>query len=185
MTPGFNTRKSAQIAAFFAREAGGTIAVLKLVKLIYLADRENLELYDFPITGDTLVSMTHGPANSDTLDCINGKAAEHGDWEEFVADRDGHDVRVARPVTDEDLDELSRAELGTLASTWRRFGKMTKYEIRNWTHENLPEWQDPNGSSVPIPYSKIFALFGRSDPVDLERALHSERSLRASFAAAY
>src|SRR6266480_1606796 len=49
MRPWFNVRKAAQMAAFFAKQEGGTINVLKLVKLVYLANRAAMEKYDFPL----------------------------------------------------------------------------------------------------------------------------------------
>jgi Protein of unknown function (DUF4065) len=60
----FNVKKAAQVAAFFALKQGGQIHVLKLTKLVYLSDREFMDRYDIPITGDKLVSMDHGPVNS-------------------------------------------------------------------------------------------------------------------------
>ena len=40
---GYDVKKAAQVAAFFAIEAGGKINILKLTKLMYLADRDHLE----------------------------------------------------------------------------------------------------------------------------------------------
>lgn len=45
----FNVRKAAQVIAFLARERGGSINYITVVKLAYLADRRFLELYDLPI----------------------------------------------------------------------------------------------------------------------------------------
>jgi uncharacterized phage-associated protein len=68
MTPvWYNARKAAQVAAFFAKAQGGKINVLKLVKLIYLADRLALETFEHPILEDKFVSMDHGPVNSITF----------------------------------------------------------------------------------------------------------------------
>src|SRR6478672_1543419 len=36
--PGYNVRKAAQVTAFFAKKEGGAIEVLKVAKLLYLAD---------------------------------------------------------------------------------------------------------------------------------------------------
>lgn len=183
MTPWFNVKKAAQTAAFFAREEGGNINVLKLVKLIYIADRKNMEKYDFPITGDRLVSMDHGPVNSITLNYING-LVDRGAWEAFITDRNQYQVGVVRALSDEDLDELSAAELGTLKEVWNEFGKLTKYQIRDWTHKNCPEWEDPNGSSEPIPYARIFKYLGKENAVELEENIEIERNLRATLASA-
>ncbi|MGA9893403.1 MAG: type II toxin-antitoxin system antitoxin SocA domain-containing protein, partial [Xanthobacteraceae bacterium] len=70
--PGYNVRKAAQITAFFAKKEGGSIAVLKVAKLLYLADREFMAAYDLPMLFDELVSMPHGPVTSNTLNYING-----------------------------------------------------------------------------------------------------------------
>ena len=34
---------------------------------------------------------------------------------------------------------------------------MDPFVLRDWTHDpkNLPEWEDPNGSSFPIPIRRI------------------------------
>lgn len=180
----FNVRKAAQVVAFFARAQGGSINVLKLVKLVYLADRENLNRYEFPILNDQLVSMQHGPVNSATFDCINGSAQDDADWDEFVNDRARHMVGVARAFDDDDLDELSEAELETLQHVWGEFGHMGKWEIRDWTHKHVPEWEDPNGSSYVIPYGRIFKYLGKDDPDELEERIKSEHALMESFALA-
>jgi uncharacterized phage-associated protein len=55
------------MAAFFAKKEGDVIPVLKLTKLLYLADREALARYGEPITYDLPVSMEHGPVLSRAL----------------------------------------------------------------------------------------------------------------------
>ena len=183
MTPWFNARKVAQVVAFFAREQGGAINVLKLTKLVYLADRRNMEKYDFPITGDNLVSMDHGPVNSITYNCINGMEVDRGDWEQFVTDRAGYEVGLAREqLSDDDLDELSDAEIETLRETWAKFGNMSKYGIRDWTHDNCPEWEDPKGSSASIPFSRVFKYLGKAHSDELESDIRAERTIRQVFA---
>jgi uncharacterized phage-associated protein len=179
----FNVRKAAQIAAFFADSHGGRINVLKLAKLIYIADRTNMQQYDFPISGDKLVSMDHGPVNSITLDYIKGFAKEDAAaWSEFMTDLAGYEVGLSRPITEADLDELSEAELGTLKAVWHDFGHMTKYELRDWTHDNCPEWEDPDGSSYPIPYERVFKFLGKTHAEELAKRVEEERRLRATLA---
>lgn len=179
----FNTRKAAQVVAFFAREQGGEINVLKLAKLIYVADRTHMERYDVPICGDELVSMDHGPVNSITLNCVNGLESNRDGWEEFVTDRALHDVGAAKKFVDTDFDQLSRAELKTLRDVWTRFGGMTKYQIRDWTHKNCKEWEDPHGSSKPIPYGRVFKFLGKDNAEELEARVLDERNLRVAIAA--
>ena len=182
MTPWFNARKVAQVVAFFARQQGGSINVLKLTKLVYLADRRNMQKFDFPITGDNLVSMDHGPVNSITYSCIGGMESDRGDWETFVTDRTGYEVGLAGEFTDLQLDELSDAELETLHEVWSEFGSMGKYALRDWTHKNCPEWEDPKGSSASIPFSRVFKYLGKEDAEYLEQTIRTDRKLRQIFA---
>ena len=163
--PGYNVRKAAQVIAFFAIKEGGNINVLKLAKLVYLADRRFIEKYDSPILYDRLVSMPHGPANSLTLDYVKGYIEEDREnWDHFISDRAGYDVGLSNPELQEaDLTELSRAEIAVLTEAWKRFGHMTQYQLRNYTHEHCLEWEDPQGSSVPIPYERVLKYLGK-DP---------------------
>ena len=178
---GFSIRKAAQVVAFFARAQGGKINVLKLVKLVYLSDREFMDQYGEPMLYDRMVSMDHGPVNSTTLNLINGLSADDQSWSEFVGTREGNDIALAHGVTDAQLDELSVAELKVLRHVWVRFGRMGKYEVRDYTHKNCPEWEDPNGTSTPIPYARIFKFLGKDNAKSLARNIEETRSLGAIF----
>lgn len=179
----FNIRKAAQVSAYFALREGGAINVLKLTKLVYLADRRFMQLYDAPLLDDELVSMDHGPVNSITYDCINGNQADRVEWSGFVADRAGYAIGVAQGVTAERLDELSQADLQVLDETWRRYGQMNQYQVRDYTHRNCPEWEDPRGSSYPIPYERVFKFLGKADAAELAEAVRQEREVSRALAA--
>ncbi|MDQ3246933.1 MAG: Panacea domain-containing protein [Pseudomonadota bacterium] len=180
--PWFNVRKAAQIAAFFAREEGGAINVLKLTKLVYLADRRNMEKYDVPISGDNFVSMDHGPVNSITYNYINGMEDQRDSWAEFIADRAGYEVGLVKSISDDDLDQLSRAEIDSLREVWAHFGKMDRYQIRDWTHHNCPEWEDPQGSSAPIAFERVFGFLNKSNARELADQIRSQRFADTVFA---
>jgi uncharacterized phage-associated protein len=181
MAAWFNVKKAAQVAAFFALRQGGQIHVLKLVKLIYLTDREFMRRYDVPIIGDKLVSMDHGPVNSLTLNYVNG-TAESPDWDAFMSDRAGHMVGVVRgDLNDDLLDELSDAEIRVLGDVWNEFGHMDRFEIRDYTHRHCPEWDDPHGSSTPIRYAHVFKFLGKENSAELEDRVNAERRLSAYF----
>ena len=182
MTPWFNVKKAAQLAAYFALRQGGQINVLKLVKLIYLSDRRSMEVFDAPILGDRLVSMDHGPVNSLTLNYING-TAESADWDRLLTDRAGHMVGLSDPsVNEQSFDELSDADLEVLAHTWCQFGHLTQYAIRDYTHRHCPEWENPHGSSTPIRYAQVFKFLGKENSAELEERVQSERHIASHFA---
>jgi hypothetical protein len=57
----FDERKATEAAAYLLRLRGGRMSYLKLIKLLYLADREALSRWGFSVTNDRHVSMPHGP----------------------------------------------------------------------------------------------------------------------------
>lgn len=182
---GYRPRKAAQVAAFFAMSEGGSIPVLKLAKLLYLADREHLTRFDMPILFDQFVSMDHGPVTSATLNLVNGYLEAPGDWDAFITDRASYSVGVAlKSLSVDDLDELSDAEIETLRSVWSSFGHMTKYEIRDWTHDNCNEWEDPHGSSSPIPYERVLKFLGKGRHAEIADEIESVRALSRSLSLA-
>jgi uncharacterized phage-associated protein len=150
----FNEKKVAQCAAYFLARAGKPLSVLKLTKLLYLAERRSFEKFGEPMTGDNPVSMPHGPVLSTTYDHMNGALPSvEGGWESWIADREGHllDLRSRAQVhVPDSFLELSDADIEVLEETWQRFGRMDQWELRDWTHANCPEWHDPQGSSNPI-----------------------------------
>lgn len=159
----FNEQKTAQMAAFFlARSKAGKMPHLKLMKLLYLSEREAVRAFGRPMSGDCLVSMPHGPVLSRTLDLINGYVESRpGGWEEWVSDKENHTVALRNPLGEpSSLGELSAAETELLQLIWEKFGGMSQWEIRDWTHQHCAEWQDPHGSSLPIGYEALAKAIG-------------------------
>lgn len=168
----FEIAKAEQIVAFFAmQEADKKINILKLIKLVYLADRKNIENCGYPISDDDYVSMPHGPVCSKIYDELNAKdlkgfgfsAISSRKFGKLIQERSNHMIPlVESPVTLENLDELSESDIETLTEIWQNFGVMDEFELRDWTHnpENIPEWQDPGRSSTPIDIKDIMRNVG-------------------------
>src|SRR5947209_5839301 len=68
----FNLDKAIQVVAHLLSRLGTTDKV-KLMKLVYLADREHFIRHGYPITGDQPYAMPHGPVPSATLDAVDGQ----------------------------------------------------------------------------------------------------------------
>lgn len=101
------------MAAFFIAEAGGKIEILKLVKLIYLGDRQHLQHYDNQSFLIGIISMPHGPVNSLTLNFINAvdpQAPQQDKWDAVAGRRVGYHLVGKKQIKTEELDRLSRAE---------------------------------------------------------------------------
>jgi uncharacterized phage-associated protein len=187
--PLFDEQKAAQAAAFLLFKAGGDLPLIKLIKLLYLAERLSLKRYGEPLTGDKLVSMPHGPVLSMTYDHTKGALeSKPGGWESWISDRANHMVglvdrsMVSSPK--EDLLQLSDSDLEVLEEIWVEFGKREQWDLVNYTHNNCPEWEDPQGSSKPITYDTLFSKLGYSDESikELVSRIDQQRLLKASFA---
>ncbi|MCY3655978.1 MAG: Panacea domain-containing protein [Chloroflexi bacterium] len=164
----FNERKAAQMAARMLSAAGGKLDVIVLIKLMYLADRRALTDRGFPITGASMASLPNGPVLSEVLDHINGEVHGSTEWPQFVSRRTGHSVWALEEAAD-NTDQLSRYELQAIDETFQeiverftRAGEIQKWKLRDWTHE-LPEWENPGGSSRAIVPETILRAEGRSD----------------------
>ncbi len=144
----FNEAKTTQIAAFFIRKHGGTLNYTKLIKLLYLADREAFGLWERPLTGDSYVSMGKGPVLSKTYDLINYKEDPQNKsyWYNFIS-KTSYEVTL---ISDPGINELSKRETDLID---RIFGK---YKDKDWgemidiCHQCCPEWQHPGDTSIPI-----------------------------------
>lgn len=184
----FNERKAAQMAAFFLHQSGGKLEVLKLMKLLYLADRQAMDWYEQPISGDRMVSMPNGPVLSRTLDLMNGSrpTVEDG-WQCWVADRESYEVAL-QPCHLENgelyLGALSQAEIEVLNAVWANFGGMGKYDLVDYTHDRCAEWKDPCGSSRPISYADVFLALGRDrgEAEEAAQALEGQDTVDRIFA---
>ncbi|MGD9861356.1 hypothetical protein CFI10_15550 [Marinobacterium iners] len=158
----FDDKKVAQMAMYFLGRRGGRMSYLKLMKLLYLADRHSMELYDFPISDDHHVSLPHGPVLSNTLNLITGQV-ESVAWNSEIAAEANYEVSLKSTFDRDKLDELSDADIEVMEAIWNQFGEMNRWELRQHTHDHCPEWEDPNGSSFPISPEAIYRAVGRDE----------------------
>ena len=159
----FNQRKVAQMAAFLLQRGRGRMKYIKLLKLLYFADRESMKRHGYPISGDRYVSMNHGPVLSQKFNLIKGavKFQDEG-WNHWIADEADYGVSLRHKASRDALDELSDADIEVLSDIYTKFGRMRPWELVHYAHRYCREWEDPNGSSIPIRYETIFRALGRS-----------------------
>lgn len=155
----FDEKKLTQSAVFFLYKAQGRLDILKLMKLLYLAERTSFQKFHRPLIGDSLVSMKNGPVLSITLNFINGEVRNQNFWNEWISDRANHEVGLKDPslIRDEDdLLELSNNDIRLLNAVWDEFGHLGRWELVDWTHEYCAEWNNPGTSMIPIQYDQLF-----------------------------
>src|SRR6266850_4679746 len=178
----FNEKKAAQVSAFFLHRARGQLEILKLMKLMYLAERASYKKFGEPLIGDKLVSMDNGPALSITLNHMNQFIpSEANGWDAWISDRNNYLVSLKKEIRDpkEELLQLSDAELELLDSVWKEFSRYGSFELADLTHEICPEWEDPHGSSIPITRSRLLRSLGFDPDTsrELEERIESNRRI--------
>lgn len=160
----FNEKKISQMAAYLLCLRGGEMSLLKLMKLLYLTDRESLNQLGYSMSDDHMVSMPHGPVLSRTLDLMNGCSTSGANgWSGLISARANNKLSLKNEINISSLDELSKSDIEILDQTWSTFGGMGKFELVEYTHNHCPEWVDPNGSSNPIRLEQLFTAVGRSE----------------------
>jgi uncharacterized phage-associated protein len=159
--PRFHEEKATQVAALLLRERGGRMNYMKLLKLMYLADREALQRWGRPITFDAYVSMRNGPVLSRTYSLISGDVApdDGSYWSECISPPDGYEVAL---LWDCPTSHLSEAEIDLLHEVFGTFGHRNRWALVDYSH-TLPEWTDPGDSALPIDYADVLSAGGRSE----------------------
>ncbi len=150
---------------------------IKLVKLLYLLDREALLRWGRPVTTDRYASMPKGPVVSQILNLIR-EEPEPGEglfWQRYISRPDGYEVELLEQPPD---DELSRSESDLIQEIFTRYGRLDRWTLVRLTHD-LPEWKDPEGSSLPIEYRDILHA-GQKTPEEIEAIMAEIQNLAAA-----
>ncbi|NLS93394.1 MAG: SocA family protein [Planctomycetaceae bacterium] len=136
------------------------ISRLRLLKLLYIAERESIQETGHPILGSTVVAMPHGPLHSKALDLIKGVHRQEPQWS-AVFHNDGY--MVVR-LHDPGRSRLSRYEIEKLTEVSERYADKDDWEVARIT-EQFPEYKScySEGSSREIPLDAIVDALGRSD----------------------
>lgn len=166
----FDERKATQAAARFLKLRGGKMSHLKLIKLLYLMDREALKRWGRPVTGDSYVSMPQGPVLSKTYELMafGGKT-----WKEIVSEIGNYEVSLkGEPSTD----DLSEAEIELIDEIFKEYGGLGRWKLRDLTHE-FQEWTDPGQSSIPILIENLLKILGKTE-AEISKIKADEMSLR-------
>ncbi len=159
----FNFKTTLQATAFLLEQTpNGRMNYTKLIKLLYIADRESLQDTGEPITGDQIVAMSNGPVLSRVYDLIKG-VIESAEWRGAIG-RDGYHVVLGRPPGQGLLCEY---EIGKLSEVWGRYKDKSYGQMIDIVHE-FEEWKknDPGESKRDIPLDDILEALGLSDIAD-------------------
>jgi uncharacterized phage-associated protein len=171
----FNERKATQVAARFLRAAGGKLEYISVIKLMYFADREALLRWGTPITDDRYYSLDHGPVLSQVKNLIDERTG--GFWNQHISAPAEYKIEIIKDPGD---DQLSIAEEKLIDEIHQKYQNFNWWDLRNKSHE-LPEWKDPEGSSIRIEIDDILRAAGirKKKRVRMEQELKGYRAMDA------
>ncbi len=172
----FDLPKATQVAGEFLRLAGGSLDVLKLVKLAYLLDRASLIRRGLPVLGGDYYSMRNGPVTSELLDLINSGRLRGAqtDWSDFISARAGNLVALQQPCP---TGRLSESELLLIAEVFTQHAGSSGWELADWCHEHCAEWHPLTRGRHEISVESILEAGGRSE-ASIARVLRDEAESR-------
>ncbi|PTP23813.1 hypothetical protein CWO07_22725 [Vibrio splendidus] len=160
----FSEERVTHMAAYFLlKSEPKKMPYIKLLKMLYLSERKSFVRWGSSMSGDNFVSMPHGPVMSQTYDLIRGHVSQKSVWQSFIKDEANYEVSLSEAISEDDIDELSRAEMKILDDIHSEFGQMGGFDLVGYTHDHCAEWNDPNGSSFPISPESILRAVGKSE----------------------
>lgn len=137
----FDYQKATQAINFFAQKNGGSINKLRVIKLLFFADRYHLRKYARLVTNDDYIAMKLGPVSSGTKDIIDSNSAfidpDIIDYSTKYLQKKENDIAS---INDIDFDVFSKSDIEALTFAWNEFSTYSPYALKDLTHK-YPEWK--------------------------------------------
>ncbi|MCA9161798.1 MAG: SocA family protein [Planctomycetales bacterium] len=149
----FDLKKAIQATSVLLKEhEREQMEYLRLLKLLYIAERETIRETGRPIIGSRYVAMKNGPLHSRVYDLIKGEDIGSPDWGKFFRTV-SIEIEQIEPA---DVDALSRFEIRKLKEVHDRYRNVDTWALVEETHA-LDEWRknypDPSQNTshlIPI-----------------------------------
>ena len=156
----YRDKKIAHMAAYLIKRLGGRVDRLKLVKLMYLADRKSLGDRGYSISRDDFYAMNLGPVLSRTYDLMREEGTVNSTWNNLIRNIEGVNPTHSLREKDPKLGALSEYDRRVMNEVVETYGHMTSFELVRYVHDNCHEWKDPDGTSVRIKIGEILRQLG-------------------------
>jgi uncharacterized phage-associated protein len=151
------------IGVLFRQDGVKSMNYMRLLKLLYIADREALKETGRPITGGPVVAMERGPVLEEVYDLIRGQHQEMPLWGRFFR-KNRFSLELAK---DPDVRKLSKYEIRKLQEVAQRHENDDEWSLSRLTH-SFDEWRknDPGTSCKLIALKDILRAIGLGQSTD-------------------
>lgn len=150
----FDEHKATQASAYLLGLNKGRMNYMKLMKILYLSDRRFILDWGNSITTDNYVSMDNGPVISRIYDLIKDSNIDTGTYWASCIRTIGYEVFLQK---NPGVDCLSPMEMEIIERVNSEFEGFSEWDLVDFCHKNLPEWQNPHGSSIQISIEDILS----------------------------
>jgi uncharacterized phage-associated protein len=181
MTFRFRSLKTTQAAAVLLALDGNSMDRMRLLKLLYIVDRELLAESGRTLTGDRALAMKNGPVLSRVYDLIKGIEVSPEDWGRYLRS-EGYKVVL---LGDPGHGELTKRDLEKLHDVTERYRSVPTPALSAHTHR-FPEWIQnyQRGNATPIPWRDTLVATGNEAKVEaIEKRLEEQSLIDAIFGA--
>lgn len=137
------------------------MSYMKLIKLLYLADREHIRETGHSITKDTYFLMKNGPVLSNVLDLINcGSEPDRLSYWDSIISNPTPDREVV--LQDEPtFNHLSETACRIADRIFDEYGSLSRWRVRDLSHA-VPEYQPIEQGRVKLRFRDIATAVGFS-----------------------
>ena len=136
------------------------MSLLKLMKELYLIDRESIKERDSSVSGDEFFSLRHGPVLSYTLNMLNN--LEQTEWKNKLEKKEHRYYPIIKKLGQVDYDLLSDKDKDYIRTVSDTFKSMSDWDIVEYTH-TLKEWTNPGYTSRKIRFSEVMRALGKKN----------------------
>jgi uncharacterized phage-associated protein len=173
--------KKIQAAAVLLKLEERRMDRLRLLKLLYIADREALKERGCPIIGGRISALDQGPLHAEIYDLIKGEHGSEPEWSSFFTD-DSYAVVLH---TDPGRLDLSPYEIEKLTEISERFRFMDTWSLVELTRE-FGEWKRHHQDATPqtIPLEDVLRELGFSEAEidDIRKETEAQRLILSGMA---
>jgi len=134
---------------------------LRILKLLYIAERECLRDTGRPILGSRIVAMDHGPLHSAVKYLIEGQTSAEPEFSTHF-DKFGYMVQLS---DDPGVHKLSQIEIEKLQEVCERYLGINDWVLAHYITHGFEEWKAVyrEGTSTTIPLETLLDAVGREN----------------------
>ncbi len=157
------TKKATQAINFFIRKSPDEkLDKLKLIKLVYLADRYHIRKYGRPVVGDMYVAMKLGPVASTVKDITEESSFLEVETKSYAREYiipSSENLVFSHKETD--MKVFSKSDIEALEFSCSNFMNIDSLKLSDFTHD-FPEWLkhkpvlDARGGIAYMEYEDFF-----------------------------